>query len=231
MKDESFQFSPGRRIQIPKPGKTSTRPLTIAPPRDKIVQEVMRMILEVIFEPLFSNNSHGFRPNRSCHTALRDVKSHFGGATIFIEGDISKCFDSFDHRTLINLVRRKINDERFINLIWKALRAGYMEFNQEHDSIVGTPQGSIISPLLSNIYLNELDIFMQNIKERYDKGKVVSRNPEYRKLEHLRMKATKNGDNTLGAKFLKQGEAQQLKSRLPADPNFRRIYYVRYADD
>jgi len=117
MKDESFQFAAGRRIQIPKPGNNSSRPLTIAPPRDKIVQEVMRMILEVIFEPLFLNNSHGFRPNRSCHTALRDVKTHFGCATIFIEGDISKCFDSFDHAILIDLVRRKISDKRFINLI------------------------------------------------------------------------------------------------------------------
>jgi retron-type reverse transcriptase len=117
MKDGSFQFKPGRRVQIPKPGSSKTRPLTIASPRDKIVQEVMRMILEVIFEPTFSDNSHGFRPSRGCHTALRQVKTQFGGATTIIEGDISKCFDSFDHEILIELIKRKVSDTRFIQLI------------------------------------------------------------------------------------------------------------------
>ena len=117
MKDGSFQFNPGRRIQIPKPGGTSTRPLIIAPPRDKVIQEVMRMILEVIFEPMFSKNSHGFRPNKSCHTALRQVKTQFGVVTTIIEGDISKCFDSFDHKILITLIERKVSDVRFIQLI------------------------------------------------------------------------------------------------------------------
>lgn len=116
MKDESFQFKPGRRVNIPK-ANGKTRPLTVAPPRDKIVQEVMRMILEAIFEPTFSENSHGFRPNRSCHTALRQVKTQFGGATFFIEGYISKCFDSFDHRLLIDLIKERISDERFIRLL------------------------------------------------------------------------------------------------------------------
>lgn len=114
MKDEKFQFKPGKRVYIPKAiGKT--RPLTIA--RDKIVQEVMRMILETIFEPTFSTNSHGFRPNRSCHTALKQVKSQFGGASYFIEGDISKCFDRFDHKILIDLLKERISDERFIRLL------------------------------------------------------------------------------------------------------------------
>lgn len=116
MKDESFQFKPGKRVEIPK-ANGKTRPLTIAPPRDKIVQEVMRMILEIIFEPTFSNNSHGFRPNRSCHTALRQVKTQFGGASFLIEGDISKCFDSFDHNKLIDLLKCRISDERFIRLL------------------------------------------------------------------------------------------------------------------
>jgi len=116
MKDESFQFKPGKRVNIPK-ANGKMRPLTIAPPRDKIVQEVMRMILEVIFEPTFSENSHGFRPDRSCHTALRQVKTQFGGASFFIEGDISKCFDSFDHQLLIGLIKGRISDERFIRLI------------------------------------------------------------------------------------------------------------------
>jgi retron-type reverse transcriptase len=117
MKDESFQFKPGRRIQIPKVGSSSTRPLTIAPPRDKLVQEVMRMIIEAIFEPIFSTNSHGFRQGRSCHTALRQVKTQFGASSFIIEGDIPKCFDSFDHHILMALLAKRISDERFLNLI------------------------------------------------------------------------------------------------------------------
>jgi retron-type reverse transcriptase len=102
---------------IPKADGVSLRPLTIAPPRDKIVQEVMRMILEAIFEPTFSEDSHGFRPNRGCHTALRKIKTQFGSASFIIEGDISKCFDSFDHARLIELISNKINDQRFIQLV------------------------------------------------------------------------------------------------------------------
>lgn len=229
MKNGTFQFTPGRRIQIPKPGKTTTRPLTIAPPRDKVVQEVMRMILEAIFEPTFSNNSHGFRPGRGCHTALRQVKTQFGAATVIIEGDISKCFDSFDHHVLVSLIEKKVNDTRFIQLIWKALRAGYLEFHTIQDSLVGTPQGSIISPILANIYLHELDTFVEKAQREYDKGVLSARNPEYRKFEHLRHKANRAGDFKLGVKYLK--EMQKLRSRLVDDPHFRRLYYVRYADD
>jgi len=229
MKDNSFQFKPGRRIMITKSDGVSKRPLTIAPPRDKVVQEVMRMILEAIFEPSFSNNSHGFRPNRGCHNALRQIKNQFVGASYMIEGDISKCFDKFDHAVLIELISNKISDQRFIQLIWKVLRAGYMEFHTIQNSIIGTPQGSIISPILSNIYLHELDKFIERIKTSYDKGKVEAINPEYRKLEHLRLKAIRVKNFDLALKYLK--EMHKLKARLPNDPGFRRVYYVRYADD
>lgn len=228
MKDESFQFKPGRRVNIPK-ADGKTRPLTVASPRDKIVQEVMRMILEAVFEPTFSDNSHGFRPNKSCHTALRQVKTQFGGASFFIEGDISKCFDSFDHKLLIDLVKERINDERFIRLIRKALKAGYVEFNRSKLSIIGTPQGSIISPLLSNVYLNKLDLLIDDMKSNFDRGREARRNPEYRKLEYLRQKAMKDEDPAEANKILK--EMQKIKARLPNDPEFRRLYYVRYADD
>ena len=228
MKDESFQFKPGRRTHIPK-SNGKTRPLTIAPPRDKIVQEVMRMILEAIFEPTFSDNSHGFRPNRSCHTALRQVKTQFGGASFFIEGDISKCFDSFDHSLLIELIKRRITDERFIRLIWKTLKAGYVEFNRTKLSIIGTPQGSIISPLLSNIYLNELDKFVNELKIKFDKGVRPKVSPEYKHLDYLRQKALKNMNNLEALKLLK--DMQKIKARIPNDQDFRRLYYVRYADD
>jgi group II intron reverse transcriptase/maturase len=229
MKDESFQFKPGRRIQIPKVGSSSTRPLTIAPPRDKLVQEVMRMIIEAIFEPIFSTNSHGFRQGRSCHTALRQVKTQFGASSFIIEGDIPKCFDSFDHHILMALLAKRISDERFLNLIWKALRAGYMESHVVQNSLIGTPQGSIISPILANIYLHPLDLFVDKLKRDYDKGTVARRNPEYRKLESQRIKANRNGSFKLGAYWLKK--MQLIKARLPNDPEFRRLYYVRYADD
>lgn len=116
LEDGSFEFSPGRRVQIPK-ADGKTRPLTIAPPRDKIVQEVIRMVLEAIFEPTFSENSHGFRPSRGCHSALRQLRIQFGGASYYLEGDISKCFDSFDHRILMNIIEKKVKDRRFTNLI------------------------------------------------------------------------------------------------------------------
>jgi group II intron reverse transcriptase/maturase len=228
LKDESFQFSPGRRVNIPKPNG-GTRSLTVASPRDKIVQEVMRMILEVIFEPTFSDNSHGFRINRSCHTALKQIKGEFVGASHFIEGDITKCFDSVDHHLLIELLEERINDPRFIRLIWKSLRAGYYEFEVRQRNIIGTPQGSIISPILANIYLHKLDIFMESMKARFDKGKIVARNPIYRKHEALRYKALKMG-NRLEAR-LQLKNMQKHKARLHNDPNFRRLYYVRYADD
>jgi group II intron reverse transcriptase/maturase len=228
MKNESFQFKPGRRVNVPKP-KGGTRPLTIAPPRDKIVQEVMRMILEVIYEPTFSENSHGFRPNRSCHTALRQVKTQFGAASFYIEGDISQCFPSIDHSLLIDILKRRISDERFLHLINKALKAGYFEFHRYNHSIVGTPQGSIISPILSNIYMHILDAFMEDKKKEFDRGKEAHRNPEYRRLENRREAAKRVGDMKEANKMLKQ--MQTTKARLPNDPSFRRLYYVRYADD
>lgn len=169
MRDQSFQFKPGRRTQIPK-ASGGTRPLTIAPPRDKIVQEVMRMILEAIFEPTFSPNSHGFRSGKSCHTALRQIFTTFGVASWYIEGDISKCFDSFDHDLLIKILRTKIKDERFIRLIIKSLKAGYFEFKEYKQSIIGTPQGSIISPILCNIYMNGFDKFIEKLIADFSKG-------------------------------------------------------------
>ena|ERR1700683_7201 len=169
MKDQSFKFKPGRRIQIPK-ASGGTRPLTIAPPRDKIVQEVIRIILEVIFEPTFSLNSHGFRSGKSCHTALRQILTTFGVATWYIEGDISECFDSFDHDILIEILRNKIKDERFIRLIIKSLKAGYFEFKEYQQSLIGTPQGSIISPILCNIYMDLFDKFIDKLSEEFNVG-------------------------------------------------------------
>lgn len=213
---------------IPK-SNGKMRPLTVAPPRDKIVQEVIRMILEAIFEPTFSTHSHGFRPNRSCHTALRQVKTQFGASSYYLEGDISNCFDSFDHHVLMNIIECKIKDRRFTNLIWKALRAGYFEFHKAQQSITGTPQGSILSPLLANIYLHSFDKFVENRIAEYNRGKEARISKEYKRIDHLQEKAKRKGDTRDALKFLKM--KQRIPSRVHADPNFRRMYYVRYADD
>lgn len=225
LKTEQFKFTPGRRIQIPK-ASGGQRPLTIAPPRDKIVQECIRMILEAIFEPTFSNNSHGFRPGRSCHSALKHVKINFESSTWIIEGDISKCFDKIDHNLLMNIIESKISDRRFTNLIWKALNAGYFEFRTYHHSITGTPQGSIISPILANIFLDQLDKYVEGLASNYQKGKQARPNPEYTKLRYLRNSAT--NPETARELFKKM---QTVSYADPKDPSFRRLVYVRYADD
>jgi group II intron reverse transcriptase/maturase len=189
MKDHSYQPEPARRTHIKKKDGKS-RPLGIPSADDKLVQEVVRMILESIYEPSFSKNSHGFRPDKSCHTALSQIQHAFTGVRWFIEGDIQKCFDSFDHHVLINILRRRIADEYFIALIWKLLKAGYIEQWTYNHTYSGTPQGSGVSPLLANIYLNELDTFVEKYKEEFDAGKRPKVNPEYglewRKLRTIR---------------------------------------------
>jgi len=165
LKDYSYQPSPARRTYISKKNDPNKkRPLGIPSSDDKLVQEVVRMILESIYEPTFSPQSHGFRPNRSCHTALLQVKATFTGANWIIEGDIKACFDSFDHHVLIDILRRRIQDEHFIGLMWKFLKAGYMENWKYHSTYSGSPQGSGASPILANIYLSELDGYMEDKK-------------------------------------------------------------------
>nr|UEX92734.1 hypothetical protein [Ophiocordyceps lanpingensis] len=223
LKDESFKFSPGKRVMIPKGGE---RPLTVAPPRDKIVQEVMRMILAAVFESSFSPNSHGFRPGKSCHSALRQVYSYFGVATWYIEGDISKCFDSFDHDILMNIIGLRIKDGRFLSLIRKALRAGYFEFGVYKHSIVGTPQGSIISPILSNIYLNEFDKFVESLCQSFSNGTKARTNPTWISYTNKKRRAKSILEKIKWNKLI-----LATPSKDPLDPNFKKLVFVRYADD
>ena len=242
MRDHSYQPKPAKRTYIKKKdGKQ--RPLGIQSADDKLVQEVVRMILESIYEPTFSKNSHGFRPEKSCHTALTQIQHTFTGVRWFIEGDIQACFDSFDHHVLINILRRRITDEYFIALIWKLLKAGFMEQWTYNHTYSGTPQGSGVSPLLANIYLNELDIFMEKYKETFDTGKRAKVNSDYvreeRKLRNIRAKnaqAWNELDKQSKATARKeqrkqQGMLRQLSTAISNDPHYKRLVYCRYADD
>ncbi len=196
------------------------------------------MLLEAIYEPIFSDRSHGFRPKRSCHTALSQIQNTFTGVRWMVEGDIKACFDNFDHHVLINILRRRIKDEKFLALMWKFLKAGYMEQWEYHKTYSDTPQGSGMSPVLANIYLSELDAFIEEYKARFDSGS-SQRNPskEYGKVNRRYRKAKKKLDagNPSKEDIREFKETQQAKLSIPyadaLDNSFKRIQYNRYADD
>ena len=183
LSDDTYQPTPVRRIYISKKSDPKKkRPLGIPTFTDKLIQEALRMVLEAVYEPVFLNASHGFRPKRSCHTALTSLKKEFNGTRWFVEGDIKGCFDTIDHATLVGFVNNKIKDARIIKLIYKFLKAGYLEDWQYHKTYSGTPQGGIISPLLANIYLHELDKYVMKLKAEFDAPNTEKITPEYREL-------------------------------------------------
>jgi len=253
LKDHSYQPKSVKRFHIPK-GKSQkntkhftknkkTRPLGIASANDKLVQEIIRMLLESIFEPTFSKLSHGFRAKRSCHTALQQIQHNFTGVKWFFEGDIKAYFDTIDHHILIGILRKRIKDEMFISLIWKFLRAGYLENWIYNATYSGVAQGSGFSPILANIYLNEFDKYMEEYAEKFSKGTVRQHNNEYtasnsrhqRYSEKLRKTwntlSDEEKDFALKERKLLRKDFLSLPSKEPMDSEYKRLQYTRYCDD
>ncbi len=229
LRNERFKFRSTRRIQIPKKSG-GTRPLGIPNFTEKLVQEVLRMVLEAYYEPRFRESSHGFRPGKGCHTALASLQYKFKGAAWFIKGDIRGCFDNIDHEIFMKILARDIQDGRLLNLIRMGLEAGYLEDWHYHRTYSGTPQGGILSPLLANIYLHELDTYIEDVLiPQYSRGKKRAFSLEYNRLGYLIRRARKVGD-TERVKELEQ-QRRKIPSQNVNDPEFRRLQYIRYADD
>jgi group II intron reverse transcriptase/maturase len=231
LRHERYVWKPVRRVYIEKKKSIKKRPLGIPGWSDKLVQEVIRLILEAYYEPQFSTRSHGFRPNLGCGTALKEIHHTWVGTKWFIEGDIKGCYDNIDHTILMNTLAEKVQDNRFLRLISEALKAGYLEDWRWNPSLSGTPQGGIISPILANIYLDRLDKFVENtLLPAYNRGKRRRLNKAYNTLAQQIRTRRRGGHRT--------EELHQLYKLIratpsidPCDPDYRRLRYMRYADD
>jgi len=229
IRQERWRWTPVKRVYIPK-RSGRLRPLGLPSWSSKVMQEVVRQLLNAYFEPRFSGHSHGFRPGRGCRTALSEIVHGWKGVHWLIEDDISDCFGRLSHEVLLDILSEHIHDNRFLRLIRQMLQAGYLEEWRWHETLSGAPQGGVCSPILSNIVLDKLDQFVETVLlPKYNQGKRRARNPAYERIENAIARAKKRGDRQRVKMLRKQ--LRRLPSQDPQDPDFRRLRYTRYADD